>query len=153
LYLRRVSLMSPDENSYSFLLWPKMMTATSTEHSTDSSWAFLNRPPLRLRKVTERLRSSLIARISIFLRPILATSHHAPTDLVEEVVGKEVEGRNSGSGSGCRFGSGGGGVGGGQQGRRSQTKNIKDFATMSRQLLRRRRIYRIRKVNNSSCSR
>ena len=43
--------MSPDENSYSFLLWPKMMTATSTEHSTESSCAFLNRPPLRFRNV------------------------------------------------------------------------------------------------------
>lgn len=83
-----VSLMSPEENSYSFLLWPKMMTATSTEHRTESSWAFLKRPPLRLRKVlgrvsfsrvgviraaayTERLRSSLIALISIFLRPMV----------------------------------------------------------------------------------
>jgi hypothetical protein len=90
-----VSLMSPDENSYSFLLWPKMMTATSTEQSTESSCAFLNRPPLRFRKVlrdvsdgsrvqcarravgrvayTERLRSSLMALISIFLRPMVAT--------------------------------------------------------------------------------
>jgi hypothetical protein len=48
-----VSLMSPDEYSYSFLLWPKMMTATSTEQSTESSCAFLNNPPLRLRKVTD----------------------------------------------------------------------------------------------------
>jgi hypothetical protein len=47
--------MSPDENSYSFLLWPKMMTATSTEHSTESSCAFLNRPPLRFRKVLPRV--------------------------------------------------------------------------------------------------
>jgi hypothetical protein len=46
-----VSLISPEENSYSFLLWPKMMTATSTEQRTESSCAFLNRPPLRLRKV------------------------------------------------------------------------------------------------------
>jgi hypothetical protein len=30
-----------------------MMTATSTEQRTESSWAFLNRPPFRLRKVTE----------------------------------------------------------------------------------------------------
>lgn len=66
-----VSLMSPEENSYSFLLWPKMMTATSTEHSTESSCAFLNRPPLRFRNVTERLRSSLMALISIFLRPMV----------------------------------------------------------------------------------
>lgn len=29
------------------------MTATSTEHKTESSWAFLNSPPLRLRKVTD----------------------------------------------------------------------------------------------------
>ena len=80
--------MSPEENSYSFLLWPKMMTATSTEQSTESSCAFLNRPPLRLRKVlwqvsdgwlvagggstyTERFRSSLMALISIFLRPMV----------------------------------------------------------------------------------
>lgn len=68
-----------------------MMTATSTEQSTESSWAFLNRPPLRFRKVlqqvsfscgdsnltrmreayTERFRSSLMALISIFLRPIV----------------------------------------------------------------------------------
>jgi hypothetical protein len=82
--------MSPDENSYSFLLWPNIMTATSTEQRTESSCAFLNRPPLRLRKVlhsvvsekaggdetsqatyTERLRSSLMALISIFLRPMV----------------------------------------------------------------------------------
>lgn len=43
--------MSPEEYSYSFLLWPKIITATSTEQRTESSWAFLNRPPLRLRKV------------------------------------------------------------------------------------------------------
>jgi len=92
-YLRSVSLMSPDENSYSFLLWPKMMTATSTEQRTDSSCAFLNNPPFRLRKVlqlcqtashprdsnvvptdTERLRSSLIALISIFLRPMMSAA-------------------------------------------------------------------------------
>lgn len=30
-----------------------MKTATSTEHKTESSWAFLNRPPFRLRKVLE----------------------------------------------------------------------------------------------------
>lgn len=83
-----VSLISPDENSYSFLLWPNMMTATSTEQRTESSWAFLKRPPLRFRKVlgevslamqrcargrthTERLRSSLMALISIFLRPMV----------------------------------------------------------------------------------
>jgi hypothetical protein len=54
-YRPMVSLMSPDENSYSFLLWPKMMTATSTEHSTDSSCAFLNKPPLRFRKVLRRI--------------------------------------------------------------------------------------------------
>ncbi|KAK5634820.1 hypothetical protein RRF57_010533 [Xylaria bambusicola] len=28
-----------------------MKTATSTEQSTDNSWAFLNRPPLRFKKV------------------------------------------------------------------------------------------------------
>jgi hypothetical protein len=85
--------MSPDEYSYSFLLWPKMMTATSTEHSTESSCAFLNKPPLRLRKVTDLkgrvsvrhalldaldrgngriylFRSSLIGLISILRRPM-----------------------------------------------------------------------------------
>ena len=46
-----VSFISPDEYSYSFLLWPKIITATSTEHRTESSCAFLNRPPLRLRNV------------------------------------------------------------------------------------------------------
>lgn len=46
-----VSLISPEEYSYSFLLWPNIMTATSTEQSTESSCAFLNKPPLRLRKV------------------------------------------------------------------------------------------------------
>ena len=45
------SRMSPDEYSYSFLFCPKMKTATSTEHSTESSCAFLNKPPLRFRKV------------------------------------------------------------------------------------------------------
>lgn len=87
--------MSVDEYSYSFLLLPKMKTATSTEQRTESSCAFLNRPPFRFRKVlsracartvsyrgsshrefsgegtyTERLRSSLMALISIFLRPM-----------------------------------------------------------------------------------
>jgi hypothetical protein len=95
-----VSLISPEENSYSFLLWPKMMTATSTEQRTDNSCAFLKRPPLRLRKVldyvlvsfmsmflfvgrrgdeiayTERFRSSFIALISIFLRPITSAPTH-----------------------------------------------------------------------------
>lgn len=95
--------MSEDEYSYSFLLAPKMMTATSTEQSTDSSWAFLKRPPFRFRKVlvtrdrdgtvssgwrrgqgrrceggraayTERFLSSLMALISIFLRPILSVA-------------------------------------------------------------------------------
>ena len=68
------------------------MTATSTEQSTDNSCAFLNSPPLRLRKVlalfglvsaavvgealrsetyTDRLRSSLMALISIFRRPMM----------------------------------------------------------------------------------
>lgn len=75
-----------------------MKTATSTEQSTESSCAFLKRPPLRFRNVlweerrsvlverqraerpeaaqrdtyTERLRSSLMALISIFLRPMFA---------------------------------------------------------------------------------
>jgi hypothetical protein len=47
--------MSPDENSYSFLLCPKMMTATSTEQRTDSSCAFLKRPPLRFKKVLDNV--------------------------------------------------------------------------------------------------
>lgn len=46
--MERISL---DEYSNSFLLLPKMMTATSTEQSTESSWAFLKRPPLRFKKV------------------------------------------------------------------------------------------------------
>lgn len=45
------SRMSAEEYSYSFLLLPKMKTATSTEQSTESSCAFLNRPPFRFRKV------------------------------------------------------------------------------------------------------
>jgi hypothetical protein len=86
----RISPISLLEYSYSFLLLPKMMTATSTEHRTESSCAFLNKPPLRLRNVlraevssdpqptrkkpyTERFRSSLMALISIFLRPMAAT--------------------------------------------------------------------------------
>ena len=87
--------MSPEENSYNFLLCPKMMTATSTEHSTESSCAFLNSPPLRLRNVldlndqsellldhmpgptyTALFLSSLIALISIFRRPILYDRKH-----------------------------------------------------------------------------
>jgi hypothetical protein len=105
-YRPMVSLMSPDENSYSFLLWPKMMTATSTEHSTDSSCAFLNRPPLRFRKVlrrvsegsamrtrgawngwaayTERLRSSLMALISILRRPMVAEFAQAGARIREQ---------------------------------------------------------------------
>lgn len=70
------------------------MTATSTEQRTANSCAFLNRPPFRFRNVlrqilalighkyassayTERLRSSLMALISIFLRPILIYSPNA----------------------------------------------------------------------------
>lgn len=68
--------MSHDEYSYSFLLWPKIMTATSTEQRTASSCAFLNSPPFRLRNVTERLRSSLMALISIFLRPMMKLRAH-----------------------------------------------------------------------------
>ena len=37
-----------------------MMTATSTEQRTESSCAFLNKPPLRLRKVTDLV--DLLAR-------------------------------------------------------------------------------------------
>jgi hypothetical protein len=48
------------------------MTATSTLHKTDSSWAFLNRPCFLFRKVTERFLSSLMGLISIFRLPILA---------------------------------------------------------------------------------
>lgn len=43
--------MLVEEYSYTFLFWPKMKTPTSTEQSTESSCAFLKRPPLRLRKV------------------------------------------------------------------------------------------------------
>jgi len=89
LYRCIISPISLDEYSYNFLLFPKIMTATSTEQRTESSCAFLNNPPLRLRKVlqeacqqwvtkiarnatyTERFLSSFIALISIFLRPIL----------------------------------------------------------------------------------
>jgi hypothetical protein len=46
------------------------MTATSLSVSTASSWAFFMRPALRLRYVTERLRSSAMRWILIFLRPI-----------------------------------------------------------------------------------
>jgi len=46
--------MSHDEYSYSFLLLPKMKTATSTEQRTLSSCAFLNRPPLRFKKVLRK---------------------------------------------------------------------------------------------------
>lgn len=71
-----------------------MTTATSTEHRTESSYAFLNRPPFLFRKVliakarrgqqfvwimlsldsktyTERFRSSFIGLMSIFLRPMV----------------------------------------------------------------------------------
>lgn len=50
-YLVMRCCISAEEYSYSFLLLPKMKTATSTEHRTESSCAFLNRPPFRLRKV------------------------------------------------------------------------------------------------------
>src|ERR1700722_10709752 len=76
-----------------------MMTATSTEHNTDNSCAFLKRPPFRLRKVlqwstrvkgkrfchtyTDRFLSSLIALISIFLRPMLAFGAHVTFELVD----------------------------------------------------------------------
>jgi hypothetical protein len=53
VYLVMSSRISLEEYSYSFLLLPKMKTATSTEHKTDNSCAFLNRPPLRLRKVLQ----------------------------------------------------------------------------------------------------
>lgn len=52
-YLVMRCCISAEEYSYNFLLLPKMKTATSTEHKTESSWAFLNRPPFRLRKVLE----------------------------------------------------------------------------------------------------
>ena len=41
------------------------MTATSTEQSTDSSWAFLNKPPLRLRKVLKAYEVSSLDRKTI----------------------------------------------------------------------------------------
>jgi hypothetical protein len=84
--------MSADEYSYSFLLLPKMKTATSTEHRTESSCAFLNKPPLRFRNVTERLRSSLMALISILRRPILTRT-----------AGREVDPRRENVEDGQRY--------------------------------------------------
>ena len=111
--MERISL---DEYSKSFLLLPKIMTATSTEQSTESSWAFLKRPPLRFKKVlwtaggqpgvgqrrglgayTERFRSSLMALISIFRRPMVTTACYGRAgaeEALEEgvvVVAGEVE--------------------------------------------------------------
>jgi len=50
-YLVKISPISVLEYSYSFLLLPNIITATSTEQRTESSCAFLNKPPLRLRNV------------------------------------------------------------------------------------------------------
>ena len=58
-----VSLISVEEYSYSFLLWPNIMTATSTEQRTDSSWAFLKRPPFRFRKV---LRITYVSHFPLY---------------------------------------------------------------------------------------
>lgn len=58
-------MISDELYSYSFLLCPKITTATSTEQSTDNSCAFLNSPPLRLRNVTLRFRSSRLYHGSI----------------------------------------------------------------------------------------
>lgn len=72
------------------------MTATSTEQRTASSCAFLNRPPFRFRNVTERLRSSLMALISIFLRPILddyGRRMRAGTEGLRRASGLEVVSR------------------------------------------------------------
>jgi hypothetical protein len=104
-----------------------MKTATSTEQSTESSCAFLNRPPLRFRKVlqnhdcqklghsrlgrrrqgrtyTERFLSSLMALISIFLRPmvrfsaelgLLGESNRTPPDGYGSDVGSSASGDQS----------------------------------------------------------
>jgi hypothetical protein len=58
-YLVMSCPMSFEEYSYSFLLLPKMKTATSTEHRTESSCAFLKRPPFLLRKVLRNTGISL----------------------------------------------------------------------------------------------
>lgn len=73
-----------------------MMTATSTEQSTDNSCAFLNRPPLRFKKVTERFRSSLMALISIFLRPMVnSTLKRQRASNVEGYMRRERRGSES----------------------------------------------------------
>ena len=41
------------------------MTATSTEHRTESSCAFLNRPPLRFRKVLQFRKRQLCSRLNL----------------------------------------------------------------------------------------
>jgi hypothetical protein len=79
-----------------------MMTAISTEQSTDSSWAFLNSPCFRFRKVlvdkhtirrrgggvpyTERFLSSLIGLISIFLRPMVTVQAVAKTPVISRSI-------------------------------------------------------------------
>lgn len=86
--------MSFEEYSYSFLLLPKMKTATSTEHRTESSCAFLKRPPFLLRKVTERLRSSAMALISIFLLPIVDYRWRRPRVAVVVRLGRAAREAN-----------------------------------------------------------
>jgi hypothetical protein len=54
-YLVKISPISLLEYSYNFLLLPKIITATSTEQSTESSCAFLNKPPLRFKNVLQTL--------------------------------------------------------------------------------------------------
>lgn len=58
MYLVIISRISVEEYSYNFLLLPNIKTATSTEHSTESSCAFLNKPPFLLRKVLYATRLS-----------------------------------------------------------------------------------------------
>jgi len=58
------------ENSKSLPVLEKTMTATSESHRMESSCAFLNKPVLRLEKVTCLLLALSILLISIFPRPI-----------------------------------------------------------------------------------
>jgi hypothetical protein len=59
-------------HSKSLPLALKTMMATSAEHKTPSSYAFLKSPFLRFRNVTWRFLSSLIGAIEILRRPMLA---------------------------------------------------------------------------------
>lgn len=100
--------MSVDEYSYSFLLLPKINTATSTEHSTDNSWAFLNRPPFRFKKV---LLGACVSRYSICSHRTASyhiASHRANTassgssSSSSQIIG-EMEPRKVGRGAGLSW--------------------------------------------------